>query len=154
MPKLPRCRGACRYKMGRRPVTSLAIMGSLVPSISPSRLRAALSDWRQSAAAYFILMLAARITLAHFSVSSRMNSPNSAGELENTAAPRSANRALSLGSARPALISLLSFSTISAGVRRTRPPHRAQSLDGGYAEVANRLSIGKATGLHHQYVRI
>ena len=56
------------------------------------------------------------ITLAHFSVSSAMNLPKSAGEPASTSPPRSASRALSLGSARPALISLLSLSTISAGV--------------------------------------
>ena len=38
--------------------------------------------WRQSATAYFTLMLAARITLAHFSVCSAMNLPYSAGEPE------------------------------------------------------------------------
>src|SRR5258707_843889 len=58
------------------------------------------------------LMLFARITLPHFSVSSAMNLPKSAGEPGNTVLPRSASRALILGSARPALISLLSLSTI------------------------------------------
>ena len=62
------------------------------------------------------LMFAARITLPHFSVSSAMNLPKSAGEPESTVPPRSAIRALILGSARPALISLLSLSTISTGV--------------------------------------
>src|ERR1700681_1041273 len=62
------------------------------------------------------LMPASLITLAHFSVSSAMNFPNSAGEPPNTVAPRSANRAFSLGSPRLALISLLSLSMISAGV--------------------------------------
>jgi hypothetical protein len=62
------------------------------------------------------LMLAARITLAHFSVSSAMSFPKSAGEPGSEAALRSANRALNLGSASPALISLLSLSIISTGV--------------------------------------
>jgi hypothetical protein len=39
------------------------------------------------------LMLAARITLAHFSVSSAMSLPKSAGEPANAVAPTSANRA-------------------------------------------------------------
>src|SRR5262249_36998460 len=56
------------------------------------------------------------ITLAHFSVSSAINIPKSAGERTNTVAPRSANRAFRLGSARPALISLFNLLTISAGV--------------------------------------
>src|SRR5262249_24921190 len=61
-------------------------------------------------------MLAARTTLAHFSVSSAMSMPKSEDEPGNAAAPRSANRAFNLGSTRPALISLLSLSTMSAGV--------------------------------------
>src|SRR5882757_578696 len=55
-------------------------------------------------------------TLAHFSVSSAMNFPKSAGEPEMAVAPNSEIRALILGSARAALISLLSLSTISGGV--------------------------------------
>jgi hypothetical protein len=45
-----------------------------------------------------------------------MNLPKSAGEVGNTVLPKSANRALNLGSKRPALTSLLSCSTMSAGV--------------------------------------
>src|SRR5262249_49854467 len=62
------------------------------------------------------LMLAARKTLAHFSVSSAISLPKSAGESASTSPPRSASRALFLGSARAALTSLLSLSTTSAGV--------------------------------------
>src|SRR5262249_56197039 len=54
-------------------------------------------------------------TLPHFSISSAMNLPKSVGELTNGAAPMSEMRAFILGSARAALISLLSSSTISAG---------------------------------------
>src|SRR6266446_1660391 len=61
-------------------------------------------------------MLRARMTLPHFSVSSAMSLPKSAGEPGSTVPSRSASRALILGSARPALISLLSLSMISAGV--------------------------------------
>src|SRR6516164_3552989 len=61
------------------------------------------------------------ITLAHFSVSVAMNLAKSEDEPGNTAAPRSANRAFNLGSTRPALISLLSLSTISAGVSLGAP---------------------------------
>src|SRR5262245_44342144 len=56
------------------------------------------------------------ITLAHFSVSSAMSLPKPAGETTSGVPPKSASRACSLGSARLALISLLSRSTISAGV--------------------------------------
>src|SRR5262249_33488542 len=62
------------------------------------------------------LMLAARITLAHFSVSSAMSLAKSAGGPGSTVPPRLASCALSLGSARPALISLLSLSIICDGV--------------------------------------
>src|SRR5262249_24383128 len=62
------------------------------------------------------LMPANLITLAHFSVSAAMSLPQSVGESASGVPPKSASRALSLESARPALISLLSFSTISAGV--------------------------------------
>src|SRR5262245_47711368 len=62
------------------------------------------------------LMLAARITLPHFSLSSAMNWPKSAGEPGSAVAPSSAIRALILGSANAALISLLSLSTISVGM--------------------------------------
>src|SRR5262249_3091930 len=55
-------------------------------------------------------------TLADFSVSSAMNFPKSAGEPGRAVAPNSASRAFILGSARAALISLLSLSTISTGV--------------------------------------
>src|SRR5262245_4082868 len=62
------------------------------------------------------LILAARITLPHFSVSSAISLPKSAGEPTNTVPPSSASLALILGSARPALISWLSLTMISAGV--------------------------------------
>src|SRR4029077_4774374 len=62
------------------------------------------------------LMFAARITLPHLSVSLEMNLPNSAGVIDIGTAPKSASRAFILGSARAALISLLSLSMISVGV--------------------------------------
>src|SRR5262249_47091687 len=55
-------------------------------------------------------------TFAHFSVSSTMNFPKSGGVIGIGTPPRSASCALILGSARPALNSLLSLSTTSAGV--------------------------------------
>ena len=61
-------------------------------------------------------MLADRITFPHFSVSSAQSFPNSVGDSGMGAVPNSASRALIFGSARPALISPLSFSTISLGV--------------------------------------
>ena len=55
-------------------------------------------------------------TLPHFSISSATSFPKSAGEPGITVPPKSASRAFILGSAKPALISLLSFWTISFGV--------------------------------------
>jgi hypothetical protein len=46
------------------------------------------------------LMLAARMTLAHFSVSSAMSFPKSAGDLASTVPPKPAILAMILGSAR------------------------------------------------------
>src|SRR5262245_11658495 len=68
------------------------------------------------------LMLRARITLPHFSVSSAMSFAKSAGE-PGSASPRSARRTFILGSARAALTSVLSCSTISAGVFLTPTPY-------------------------------
>src|SRR5262249_33303584 len=63
---------------------------------------------RQSA-----VMLAARITLPHFSVSSTINFSNSVGVFDNGSTPKPASRAFMVGSAAMALISLLSFSITS-----------------------------------------
>jgi hypothetical protein len=66
-------------------------------------------------------MLAARITLAHFWVSSAMNVAKLVGEPGSIVPPRSAIRAFILESARAALISLLSFPMISTGVSLGAP---------------------------------
>jgi len=66
--------------------------------------------------AYSSLMPANLMSLAHFTVSSAICLPKSAGEPGSTVPPRPASRPLSLGSARAALISLLSRSTISGRV--------------------------------------
>src|SRR6516165_7347455 len=72
------------------------------------------------------LMLAALITLPHFSVSSAMNLPKSDGDNPNGVPPKSAIRAFKLGSARPALISLLILSMTSSGVPLGAPiPYHA-----------------------------
>src|SRR6516164_3629401 len=66
-------------------------------------------------------MSVARTTLPHLSESSAKSFPKSVGESASAVPPNSPSRALSLGSARPALISLLSLSTISAGVALGAP---------------------------------
>src|SRR5262245_26980527 len=87
------------------------------------------------------LMLAARITLPRFSVSSAMSLPKSAGEPVITVPPRSASRAFIVGSARAALISLLSLSTISAGVAFGAPtPDQALASYPG----RNSLTVGRS----------
>jgi hypothetical protein len=62
------------------------------------------------------LILAARISLAHFSMSAAMAWLKSAGEVAKGVTPSSAKWCSIALSARPALISLLSLSTISGGV--------------------------------------
>src|SRR5262249_3029193 len=69
-------------------------------------------------------------TFAHFSTSSTMNVPKSAGVIGSGSPPRSASRSLSLASARTALISSFSLATIAAGgvLGAPRPYHRPPSL--------------------------
>src|SRR3974377_1549148 len=62
------------------------------------------------------LRLANLTTLPHFSVSAAINLPKLAGVTTIGMPPSSSSFAFSLGSARPALIALLSVSTISFGV--------------------------------------
>src|SRR5262245_61155102 len=65
-------------------------------------------------------------TFPHFSVSSATSFPKSAGEPASSEAPRSASLAFALGSARIALISLLSLSMMSSGVAFGTPtPYQA-----------------------------
>jgi hypothetical protein len=61
-------------------------------------------------------MLAARMTFAHFAVSFATNFAKTAGELANGVPPNSTSRALILGSASPAFISVFNLSMMSAGV--------------------------------------
>src|SRR5262245_61916507 len=65
---------------------------------------------------YSALMLAARITFAHFAVSSATNFAKSAGELASGVPPNSISRVLTLGSASAALISAFNLFMISCGV--------------------------------------
>src|SRR5215831_8116217 len=72
------------------------------------------------------LMLAARTTLPHFSVSSAMSLPKSAGEPASTVAPRLASLAWKLASARLALTCVFNVLMISAGVfLGATMPHQA-----------------------------
>src|SRR5262249_45325180 len=65
---------------------------------------------------YSGLMLAAWITLPHFSVYWTMCLANSAGEFSSGTTPHFAKRAFIFGSVRAALIALLRLSIISADV--------------------------------------
>src|SRR6516225_4094102 len=82
--------------------------------------------------------------LAHFSISSAMSLPKSAGETTSGVPPKSASRALILGSARPALISPLSFSTISAG----RGLRCADAEPGARLVARHKLTGGRDVGQH------
>src|SRR5262249_50301467 len=100
------------------------------PSISPASMpmarsrglpRAGGSGLGRDRVDYSALTPANFTTLPHFSVSSAMSLPKSATEPGSAVAPHSASRAFNLGSARAALISVLSLSTISAGALRGAP---------------------------------
>src|SRR5262249_29548711 len=72
--------------------------------------------------------------LPHFSVTSAISLPKSAGEPASTVPPRPASRAFMLGSATPALVSLLSLSTRTPHSRAPssteRPSARAYEFSG------------------------
>src|SRR5262245_51639428 len=67
-------------------------------------------------AAHGSLILATRITLPHFSVSSEINLPKSAGEPASTVPPKLASFVSRLASAMLTLTAVFSFSMTSAGV--------------------------------------
>src|SRR5262249_51457722 len=91
----------------------------LPPHLTPRRplfAEPALRNIFRGRAAHSGLMPANFTTLPHFSVSSAMNLPKSAGEPGDSASPTSESRPFLLASVRPALISLLSLPMIPAGV--------------------------------------
>src|ERR1035437_8966331 len=61
------------------------------------RVTGTMEHWPASGSAYSTLMLAPRITLPHFSVSSEMSLPKSADELTNTAPAKIGNPRLQRG---------------------------------------------------------
>src|SRR6516164_8326426 len=96
---------------GAREVSWLKPSAELAARVGPTvdRPRAPQVSWVH-------LMLAAKITLPHFLVSSEMSLAKSAGEPASTVPPRLASRALNFGSAMLTLTSLFSLSMSSAGV--------------------------------------
>ena len=102
--------GVKRTSRGHPSMSAFDPKRTLASPKSPNGLYG-LSSWPYSG-----FMLAVWTTFAYFSVSSAMNLPNSAGVIDIGTAPKSASRAFILGSARAALISLLSLSMISVGV--------------------------------------
>ncbi len=93
----------------RAPMTS-------IKRILPARSKLLHNNHTQGA--YSALMLAARITLPHFSVSSTMSLANSAVDSGRGVSPSSAIRSVILESASARLISWFSLLMISAGVLR------------------------------------
>src|SRR5262245_22301884 len=95
------------------------------------------------------LILAVRMTFAHFSVSSAMNLAKSAAKPPNAMPPSSASRAFVVGSASAALIPWLSLSKISAGVALGRPTpcHELASYPG-----TNSLTLGTSGSPSHREV--
>src|SRR6516225_828019 len=83
-------------------------------------------------------------TLAHFSVSSTTSLPKSAGEPGSTVQPSSPSRAFIPGSARAALVSLLSLSTIDIGVflGAAKPVQSLASKPGTYSAATGRSGNG------------
>src|ERR1700704_4960597 len=89
------------------------------------------------------LIFAALTTPPHFSVSSAMTFPNSAGEPASTVPPISLSRSLILGSAKAALISRLRRSTMSGGVLAGGPtPYQALASKPG----TKSFIVGRAGG--------
>src|SRR5262245_61920325 len=112
----------CQPKAGLQGIPNCADQSAGGANIEQRRLSISLNGdygiltWRRLA--HSGLMLAARISLAHFWVSSIKSFPNSAGDNGMGTFPRPVMRSLTLGSDRPVLISRLSFSIISCGVPR------------------------------------
>src|SRR5262249_20014423 len=102
---------------------------ALVPATIPPSAYRLTGFMERPAAGHSGLSPANFTTLAHFSVSSAMNFPKSAGEPDNAVPPRSARRALIVELARPALISVFNVATISEGVclGAPRPYHALYS---------------------------
>src|SRR5712691_3310258 len=93
---------------------------------------AAYGIFGRTGASYSALMLAARITLPHFSVSVLIRAPNSSGLLAIDSKPSVARRSLMSGSAMILTISRLSRTTISLGVPAgtATPNHDSPSTSG------------------------
>ena len=89
------------------------------------------------------LIFAARITLAHFSVSAAISLPKSAGEPTSTVPPNSASRDLISGSTRPALIALFRLSTISVGVLLGAPKPAQKLASKPGRNSAQRWGVGQ-----------
>src|SRR5262249_18297946 len=98
------------------------------------------------------------MTLPHFSFSAARNFPNSAGEVAKTFSPQSVMVCLILGSARPALIALLSVSMIGAGVflgATTSSGHAGVESSCGFAAPLAQHTLANCHehGVMHSFIR-
>src|SRR6516164_8561963 len=96
-------------------------------------------------------MPAARITLPHLSVYATMNWLSSVGEIGNGSTPKSARRALNVGSRRAAFTSLLIMATTSGGVCAGAPtpsqllasyPGTNSPIGGIFGKTSNGVAVG------------
>src|SRR5262245_1041003 len=105
-----------RHNQTHAPQQTALAFDHLVRGGASDIRRTGVTEYLAPSAVQSALMPANLITFAHFSVSSAISFPKSAGEPDNAEPPTSARRAFILGSARAALTSLLSLSMISVGV--------------------------------------
>src|ERR1035437_4566575 len=106
---------------------------------------------------HFTLISLVWITFPYLSVSAAMKRLKTAGDAEIVVAPNSARRNLIFGSARPALTSVFSLSTMSAGVFRGAPipnqepasyPATKSLMAGTSGNVSERVGAVTANGLN------
>ena len=113
-------------------------------SAGPDRLATALQV-NPSSSTYCALILPARMTFPHFSVSPAMNFPYSAGVIGIAEVARSARRSVRFGSTRAASTARLSVSMISGGVSRPSPAGRQPRTVATASKMVHASTASKAS---------